>query len=817
MSALGTIWPEIKKYLQQGLSIIPVRDKDEVSKSKTFVKKSPYSKWKIHQSQKMTEGDLYFQMDQNNTTWIAIVCGAISGNLEVIDVDNKNWAGIDALLFKNIQSLFPELFDKLRIHRSLTGGYHILYKIDGQCPPGNKKLAWKEGQKEAALETRGEGGFVVSPPSVGYSVFKDNPIPTITWEERCSLIAICEGYNEKVKTKEVKSTIRTASDYYDENPFDHYNKSPEAEKILINNGWKPAGESNTFIWFTRPGKDSGISASFNKEKRCYYVFTSSTILEVETGYNPATVLSILQHNGDKKATFSYLVNNGYGKVKSSVELKKAEKLARAGAEPPANFSEEAKKHFQEVTKKLNEAHPFGTFWEYDDEYKIVISREAITKVASELGFRLYKGELIRVNGQIIFDSTEREFQDVVKAYIKEEDADEYETICNSYESFMQKNGKYTISRLPLMTDIDVIRDTTTSCFKFFKNGYLEIKAEAITAHDYADLDKYIFNKKILPRDYNLYEGGKYVEYLQLATDWENQSDHIKKCIGYLAHEYKDETTGYIIVLTEQCPDPQDGGGSGKNVFCNLLSNTTTYHSKNGSQVKFDEKFFQSWSGQRIMAISDVPKNFNFAFLKEPSTGTFILKKLFKDEVEIPVEDGPKFIVQTNYSYEITDGGLRRRIIHIEFTDFFTKSGGIDVHFGCHFPKGWTDNDWHGFDTLIIQSVQLYLAANRKLTNSALTQTGWEKQFEFTYGQHCAGIIKEYIDKWIEAGEVTTEQISADIAAYYSQNEVPVNFRPSKQRLNSAISAYCKHNKILFSNDNVRKDMNISIRYYAFSK
>ena len=33
-----------------------------------------------------------------------------------------------------------------------------------------------------------------------------------------------------------------------------------------------------------------------------------------------------------------------------------------------------------------------------------------------------------------------------------------------------------------------------------------------------------------------------------------------------------------------------------------------------------------------MGISDVPKNFDYSFLKEASTGTFILKKLFKDEV-----------------------------------------------------------------------------------------------------------------------------------------------------------------------------------------
>ena len=40
------------------------------------------------------------------------------------------------------------------------------------------------------------------------------------------------------------------------------------------------------------------------------------------------------------------------------------------------------------------------------------------------------------------------------------------------------------------------------------------------------------------------------EYLKLATPYNDHGDHIRKVIGYLAHQYKDETIGYIIVLTE---------------------------------------------------------------------------------------------------------------------------------------------------------------------------------------------------------------------------------------------------------------------------
>lgn len=795
MTKLSEIWKEITAYLNDGISIIPVRDKDQqLQDGTTLPRKSPYSKWKKHQTEIITEGELFHLMERYDTTAIAMIGGKVSGNLEMIDIDVKNWPGIDAMLFSDIQNLYPKLFDKLRIHKTPSGGFHIPYRIKDHEPDGNLKLCYREGAKEAAIETRGEGGFCVTSPSLNYTIHKQNKIPVITWEERCSIIALCQSYNQRIKTVALTTTNKGHNDYYSENPFEHFNNSAEGSLVLTNNGWSVLKESSKFIWFTRPDKNNGISASYNREKRVFYIFTSSTAFEPSKGYTPSTALSMLQFNSDKKATFAHLVSSGYGKIKPEVEKRKAEKLARQGINPPANFSTQAIELHSAISAKLISEHPFGTFWVINPETnKYEISREALTNVAKELGFRLYRADLVQLNGQIFYTKSEREFQDILKEYIHEEDADEYELIANSYESFMQRNGKYTISRLPILDDNLIVKDSNKICYKFFNNCIVVITAKGIAYAEYHELEnKYIPSSKIQLRDYNFFEGGLYLDYLQKATNWTEQSTHIKKCIGYLSHEYKDETTGYIIVLTEQCPDPQEGGGSGKNLFCNLLSNTTTYHSKNGGQIKFDEKFFQSWNGQRIMGISDVPDNFNFAFLKEPSTGTFILKKLFKDEVEIPVEDGPKFIVQTNFSYEITDGGLKRRIIHIEFTDFFTKCGGVDVHYGKHFTKDWTNEDWYGFDTLIIESVQLYLSAGRKLTNTELTKTGWEKQFIYTFGRTTTDMIYEFSEGWFELKTVEISAINQQIQNYYIENNIAKSYQPSKVKINKAIEYYCRH-------------------------
>jgi len=830
---LRDTFPQIKEYLKQGINIIPVRDKSSTYEGKTYDVKTPYKGWKKYQSEKITEASLYYEMDRNQTAWSAFVLGKISNNLFNIDVDTKYYPGFDAIYFQAIREMFPDIWAKLRIHKTPSGGFHILYFMQSP-PPGSKKLAGrlptneemeayrlknpnaKNNLKEVNfLETRGEGSLSGCTGN-GYSIHKDEPIPTLTDQEHESLINLGQSYNQIIKVDKPYTVSKFVGDYYDENPYEHFNNSPEGERVLLDHGWTDSGHNANFFWFSRPGsKSKAVHASFNLQKRVYYIFTSSTEFEPEKGYNPSTALSILKFGGDKKATFAHLQASGYGKVNTYKEQQIVKKQVAKAKPIPQNFSPEAKMHYQVMAAAIQITYPFGTFWKLNEDSKIEISRESLQKISTELGFRLYRSDLYLLKENILYKATERQYQDILKDYIKEEDMDEHESVCNAFESFMQKNGKYTMTRLRIIQENEILKDGPDVCYKFFKNGFVKITESGASALEYP-APAFVFAEKIQARDYNFYEGGKYIEYLKLATDW-NNVEFTQKTIGFLAHEYKDETTGYIIVLTEQCPNPKDGGGSGKNVFCNLLSHTTTYHSKNGTQAKFDEKFFQSWSGQRIMGISDVPKSFPYEFLKEPSTGTFILKKLFKDEVEIPVEDGPKFIVQTNFSFEITDGGLNRRIIPIEFTDFFTKAGGLDAHFGCHFPKGWNEKDWYGFDTFIIKSVQKWLAGNRKLQKATLTSTGWEKQFEQTYGRNMVEIIHENIDHWILTEYVPIKDIKTAVSSYLNDNNVIKAYWPSSHKQNDAIRVYCEKNGILLKTDHVKKELGTTVKCFWFRK
>lgn len=816
---LKEIWSSIQTMLASGLSLIPVRDREQSERPA----KTPYTGWKKYQGEIIDPATLWGEMEHHDTTAVAIIAGAVSGNLEIIDIDVKYKPGIDAVLLTDIRALYPDLFGKLRIHKTPSGGYHILYRISSGTVPGNEKLAGRYATAEELairpktkqynfLETRGEGGYAVAPPSLNYAIHQDNNIPTITWEDRCSIINICRSYTEIAAPAPYKPSASDNS-YYDENPFSHFNASPAAETVLSDYGWKVCGHNSTFIWFTRPDKDKGISASFNRAKRVYFVFTSSTEFDELKGYLPATALSILAHNGDKKKTFRDLVQRGYGVIKPHVEAQMVKKKATSNRPLPPNVSAGARVEYDAERVHLQTTYPYGIFWSHNEEDELIINRERLYQVAEGLGFRVHNNEPVRVDGYIVHKQTERQFYDGMKAYIKEEDGEQYEAICNTFEPFIQRNGAFTITRLPILNTDTIVRDTSNSAYKFYQNGYIFITATGYQFHTYDTLSGLIWADQILPRQYNPGKpGGRFLEFITLAI---GDNDHTRKVIGYLAHQYKDETTGYIIVLTESCPDPKQGGGSGKNIFSTSFSQTTTYKSIPGSQVKYDEKFMNAWGGEKIFAVSDVPKRFDFSFLKELSTGTGILKKLFKDEVAISVTDMPKFIIQSNFSFETTDGGLKRRIIPLEFGDYFTKSGGVDVHFGVHFPNGWELSDWTGYDNLIASCIQTWLSGNLKLFPVALTPGGWLKQFEQTYGQVTAAIIEEFHESWWRAEWVRSEDFKNNINSWCLENNTPLNYRPSLQKVNEAVAEWARHHGKQFLSNYVKKENGISVKYKRF--
>ena len=304
-------------YLEAGFSVLPIRED----------KRPALTTWEDLQREAMTPQELedvfsgrtIREKIKTFTTpaGVGIITGAVSKNLEVVDVDTKHdttgtlWDDLRELLENHL----PDLFPSLTIARTRSGGYHIYYRIQGQQPEKNLKLANNEA-REVIIETRGEGGYVVAYPSPGYSFIQGDPstTPEITPEERALILSITRSFNQLQEEKPRPRATPTAIFSSSENsPFEDYNHRGDVVGLLEGHGWKVVRERGDKVDMLRPGQtDSKTSGNFHTTKRLFYNFsTSSPWLDVGA-HSPAKIYTLLEHHGDYKEAYRSLLAQGYG-------------------------------------------------------------------------------------------------------------------------------------------------------------------------------------------------------------------------------------------------------------------------------------------------------------------------------------------------------------------------------------------------------------------------------------------------------------------------------------------------------------------------
>ena len=265
---------------------------------------------------------------------IGIATGSRSGNLEVLDFDNH--FGDAKEILSSFVSQCQEIYDKHKFPIVATqgGGYHFFYRCDKI--EGNRKLAskplWDAKNKifkpDAIIETRGEGGYVVAPPTKGYEVIRNTfeNIPHITVQERKFLFELSESFNEW-------HTIENIPQEEKDRPGDIFNQSKEAgedsRNALVNGGWRDVGQGK----WRRQGKTEGISATFGRvAENIFYCFTSNGYpFEPNKAYTPFQVVCLLKYDGNFKEFAKVLAEKydlkmpqkkEYGKIVEKEEISK---------------------------------------------------------------------------------------------------------------------------------------------------------------------------------------------------------------------------------------------------------------------------------------------------------------------------------------------------------------------------------------------------------------------------------------------------------------------------------------------------------------
>lgn len=193
---------QVQEFMNAGYSFIPCG-----------TNKVPWvQEWGQYQYRR-PEPDEIGSMQFLDAPCVGLIAGQVSGGIECVDVDIKNdpkgtiWEEIKALVKE--KNLIP-LLKRTTIQKTMSGGYHIIYKCDVQGR--NEQLAYPKNSKEPIIETRANGGYFLVFPSTGYTLIQGSitDIKRITPEERESLMEVFRKLNRKVVAKQIPITTTTS-------------------------------------------------------------------------------------------------------------------------------------------------------------------------------------------------------------------------------------------------------------------------------------------------------------------------------------------------------------------------------------------------------------------------------------------------------------------------------------------------------------------------------------------------------------------------------------------------------------------------------
>jgi len=310
-------------YMNSGLSVIPTN----------INKKPTLQSWKHLQTCKphLNEVTSWWQ---NGSGSIGIICGQISGNLEVIDFDEKYNISDTPLLLQwqiLVDQERPGLTKKLVMQKTQNNGYHALYRCT--TIQGNQKLAQRAATEEemkkdsnlkslTLIETRGEKGYIVCYPSKGYSIFNGDfkSIPEITADERDILLSCARSLNLYAPPSSIVAEEPTSKNTDPTLPGNIFNQRGDHKELLQKHGWTYAGELGDNERWRRPGKREGVSATFRKSDGLFYCFSSNAgPFENEKAYNKFSMFTQLEANGDYKVATKNLAMLGFGELKGTAK------------------------------------------------------------------------------------------------------------------------------------------------------------------------------------------------------------------------------------------------------------------------------------------------------------------------------------------------------------------------------------------------------------------------------------------------------------------------------------------------------------------
>ncbi len=364
--------------------------------------------------------------------------------------------------------------------------------------------------------------------------------------------------------------------------------------------------------------------------------------------------------------------------------------------------------------------PTIKFW-YRENERMKISRIRFKKFLESEGFCKYKIEsnhlFVRIENNIVEEIDSIDVKEFVMNFLDQTATEELEgtnrneiidaLIKSNNQLFTQQFLEFLITK-----NIEFNKDTYSKGYFYFQNGFIEVSKADIEFYSYKKLNKHIWKKQIINRNYIEGKRRSVFEDLifNICRNEVKRFEALKSGIGYLLHTYKDPSITKAVVFIDEKLSDGASGRSGKGLVIKAIGHIRNVVVEDGRNFNPSKNFaFQRVKADtNVIGFEDIRDKFPFERLFSIITDGITIERKNKDEIHINYNESPKVVISTNFSITGVDDSTLDRQFIIEFSDYYNMQHRPVHDFGKPFFGGWDESEWSDFDNLMIGCLQLYL-------------------------------------------------------------------------------------------------------------
>ena len=552
----------------------------------------------------------------------------------------------------------------------------------------------------------------------------------------------------------------------------------------------------------------GINQYTAEEYLSKYAQKSFPVSEIK-----ATVKSVYKKFKNEFNTKAFEDVETKTRIKNDISKGKQPKEIFKALQKENNPISNDEENYADIVDSIKNTDDSDVFWYYNDRGRIDIAPHKYNAYLYKNNFCKYYPEsnqdtfiFVKKESNLIEQTNKEKIKDFVLNDLKTREGIGFQPY-----DFMAKNTKLFSNEFLNMieaVDIEIKRDTKDQCYLYYNNCVVEIGVDYTKQIEYIDIDKCVWKKTIINRDYKEsdHHDSKFRSFIWYISGQNKDSyNSFKSAIGYLLHSYKTTADNKAVILNDEVISDTPNGRSGKGLFFTALKHLKKVDSIDGKDFSFEKNFkFQTVSTDcQVLVFDDVKKNFEFERLFSIITEGIEIEYKNQGTIKIPVEKSPKIVITTNYTIKGEGGSFDARKYELELSSFFNKDYTPIDHFKERLFDSWDESEWSKFDNFMIQCVQYYL------------KNGLQKQHHknLELRKFITETSNEFYE-WVQDDNLPKSQrlynnnvLSKFIEEYPDLNKLHV------KTFKKWIKLYCEFHGLLYSDGN---DSNGGGRYFYIS-